>query len=452
MFQFLDSTLRRFRLKLIVGGAIFALSYSIFLTSHVHQMADSKYSILLSESLLLYGTFTLDNFTFLPTDSARDNKSLLSGNYQLESIDSHIYYVYPPGSSVLSLPYVALMNIFGISAARPDGTYDAQGEERIQASLAALLMALFTFTIFYTSRLLLPVGWSALVAISTAFGTQVWSTASRALWSHTWGVFLLGIVVWMLLSQETGRGRLRPVLLATLLSWAFFVRPTNSLPVAAISCFIFIFYRPLVIRYLVTGVVWLIGFVAYSWFHFGKVLPSYYVTSQLSFDSFWVAMAGILVSPSRGLLIFVPITLFVAYLLARYRRELPSPRLVALAVAIVAAHLIVVSGFSTWWGGHCYGPRLMTELVPWFALLSMIGIKARLAWWKEHRPGTPPFHMKVEMVAGGILLASSIIINGLGATAQRTWWWNVKPANVDEHPERVWDWYYPQFLARQDRS
>ena len=415
-------------------------------------MADSRYSMLLSESLLLYGSFTLDRFTFPRMDSARTSESLLKANYQLESIGGHIYYAFPPGSSVLSLPYVALMNLFGISTVRPDGTYDAHGEEIIQTSLAALLMALFTLTIFHTSKLFLPVGWSVLVAMSTVFGTQVWSTASRSLWSHTWGVFLMGIVVWMLLAQETGRRRLRPVLLATLLSWAFFVRPTNCIPVAAISGYIFIFYRPLFTRYVVTGVVWLIGYVAYSWFHFDKALPNYYATSRLSLGSFWVAVAGNLVSPSRGLLIFVPVTLFIAYLLINYRGELPSPRLVTLALAIATAHLIVVSGFSPWWGGHCYGPRYTTELVPWFALLGIIGIKARLARRRKHKTETPPFYRKVELIAGGVLLACSIIINGLGATAQRTWWWNVKPANVDDHPERVWDWKYPQFLARQDRS
>lgn len=447
-----NSTVRGFGSKLIVG-VIFALSYSIFLTSHVYQSADSKYSMLLSESLLHYGSFTLDHYMPARADSARQSEFPVSSSaYQLESIKGHIYYFYSPGSSVLSVPYVALMNLFGISASRDDGTYDPQGEMRIQASLAALLMALFTLTTFQTSRLLLPYGWSALAAAGIAFGTQVWSTASRALWSHTWGVFLMGLVVWMLLAQETGRRRIRPMLLATLLSWTFFVRPTNCLPVAAIGCYIFIYYRPLFTRYLMTGIVWLVGFVAYSWFHFGTPLPNYYAVSYLSFDSFWAALAGHLVSPSRGLLIFVPVILFVAYLLASYRRELTSLRLVALASAIAAAHLIMISGFSTWWGGHCYGPRYTTELVPWFALLGIIGIEARLAWRRKQTPGTPSLYKRGELVAGGALLACSIVINGLGATAQRTWWWNVRPANVDEHPERVWDWSYPQFLARQDRN
>jgi hypothetical protein len=46
---------------LIVGLVIFILSGCIFLASHVHQVADSRYSMLLSESLLHHGSFALDH-------------------------------------------------------------------------------------------------------------------------------------------------------------------------------------------------------------------------------------------------------------------------------------------------------------------------------------------------------------------------------------------------------
>jgi hypothetical protein len=47
-----------------------------------------------------------------------------------------------------------------------------------------------------------------------------------------------------------------------------------------------------------------------------------------------------------------------------------------------------------------------------------------------------------------LLLALSIGINGRGATSEATAMWNVRPASVDEHPERRWDWRDPQFLAK----
>jgi hypothetical protein len=437
------------RMNLITGLVIFLCTCSIFLISRVHQFADSNYSMLVSESLLHHGSFTLDHYAIPHLQPVPQNGYVTNGNiYQLELFDGHIYYAFPPGSSILSVPYVAIMNAFGVSASNADGTYNPQGEAKIEASLAALLMAALATLIFYASRLLLPLGWSVLIALSGAFATQIWSTASRALWSDTWGIFLLGFVVWMLLAQETNRGRIRPVLLGSLLSWSYFVRPTSVLPVAAITIYLFIFYRSLFARYAATGALWFVGFVVYSWHHFDQVLPNYYQASRLSFNTFWIALAGNLISPSRGLLVFVPVIAFVGYLLVRYAKELRSPRLVVLCLSIIVAHLIVISGFSPWWGGHCFGPRYTTGLVPWFSLLGILAVTARLAWVEKNALLGKRATRSLELAVGGMLLVCSFLINARGATAQSTWFWNVQPVNVDEHSERVWDWKRPQFLAR----
>jgi hypothetical protein len=431
--------------ELLAGLAIFILTCSIFILSHNHQVADSKYSMLVSESLLHHGTFTLDSYVF--PDAGKLNGAGWGGIYQLEPVDGHVYYYFPPGSSILSLPWVALMNAFGISAATADGTHNLHSETIIQASLAAILMAAFACLVFFTSRLLLPLIWSVLIAFGTAFGTQVLSTASRGLWSDTWGILLLGLAVYMLLAHECGRRGIRPMLLATLLAWSYLVRPTNSLVVVAVTAYIFFFCRPLFIRYLAVGMAWLAAFIAYSRINFGHTLPSYFLVSRLDFHSFWIGLAGNLISPSRGLLIFVPIILFLIYLSIRYASELPSPRLAMLCLFIMVAHLIVVSGFSPWYGGHCFGPRYTASLVPWFALLGILAIKARVSWREKHELARYSRRWKTEIAFGVTLLLISVFINARGAMNRATALWNVIPVNVDEHPERVWDWRHPQFLA-----
>lgn len=438
----------RRNLNLITGTAIFVLTCSVFVISRVHQFADSNYSMLVSESLLHHGSFALDHYALPRLEPVQQQGYVANGSiYQLELFNNHIYYVFPPGSPMLSVPYVAIVNAFGVSASNADGTYNPLGEAKIEASLAALLMASLATIVFCTSRVLLPIGWSGLLALSGAFGTQIWSTASRSLWSDTWGIFLLGFVIWMLLAQETRKGRIRPVLLASLLSWTYFVRPTYLLPVVAITIYLLIFYRSMFGQYAVTGALWFVGFAVYSWHHFAQVLPNYYQASRLSFDTFWIALAGNLVSPSRGVLVFVPVLVFVSYLLVRYAKELPSHRLVVLCFSITIAHLIIVSGFSHWWGGHCFGSRYTTGLVPWFALLGILGVKARLVWLEKNAAHRKSFARSLELAIGGLLLAGSLIINARGATAHSTWLWNIRPVNVDEHPERVWDWKHPQFLA-----
>ncbi|MDQ3815038.1 MAG: hypothetical protein M3347_13955 [Armatimonadota bacterium] len=430
------------------GLAIFALTYLVFTLSPVHQLADSQYSMLLSQSLLQHRTFTLDHYP-LPRLEPKQQIGWISNGYlyQLELINGHIYYYFPPGSSILSVPYVAVMNALGIAAVNPDGSYNRQGEIAIQAGLAALLMAALATIFFYTARLVLPLGWSLLLSLGAAFGTQMWSTASRSLWSDTWAIFLLGCVVWMLVAHECGQYHIRPVLLASLLAWTYFVRPTNILAIAAITIYVFVYRRPLFARYAVTGSAWLLGFFAYSWYHFGQLLPHYF-QGNLTFRCFWTALAGNLISPSRGLFVYVPVLGFIAYWLIRYARESASPRLVIMSVGIILVHLIVIAGFFPWWGGHCYGPRYTTGLLPWFVLLGIQAIRARLTWEIKQGSLSRSRDWRSELIVGAALLGCSMVINARGAIDHRTTMWNFRPMNINDHPERVWDWSDPQFLAR----
>lgn len=205
--------LRHSRLDVALGASVFLFVLSIFLISRVHQLADSNYSMLLSESLIHHRSFTLDRYNIPRLRLTQQLFHVSNGSiYQLELVDNRIYYFWPPGTSVLSVPFVALMNTSGVSATNADGSYNPDGEVIIQARLAALLMAALASLFYFTSRLLLPPGWSLLLSLGTALGTQIWSTASRALWSDTWGIFLLGFVVLSLVAQELGIYRLRPAL------------------------------------------------------------------------------------------------------------------------------------------------------------------------------------------------------------------------------------------------
>jgi hypothetical protein len=433
---------------LLVGLLIFAVTLLTFLISRVRQVGDSRYCMLLSQSLLQHGSFALDDYRIPGVERTGDGYVKDETLYQLEIIGSHVYYIFPPGSSVLSLPYVALLKAIGVSAVNADGSYNLNNEVRLQIILAALLMAALASIFFFTSRLVLPRGWSVLMALGGAWGTQVWSTASRAVWSDTWGIFLLGLVVWMLLAEAAGRHRLRPIVLASVLAWMYFVRPTYAIPILAISVYILVFHRRLFVWYAVTGIVWLAGFIAYSWHNFGQALPNYYLASRLTFDHFGEALAGNLISPARGLLIYVPVILFVAYLLVRYRKDLAFPRLALLALLVIVAHWIVTSGFPHWYGGHSYGPRLMTGVVPWIVLLGILGVQAMLTEREKRATVKPHKFWRMQNALGATLLLLSIIINALGATTHATALWNMRPVNVDEQPSRIWDWRHPQFLAK----
>jgi hypothetical protein len=248
------------------------------------------------------------------------------------------------------------------------------------------------------------------------------------------------------LRNEIGKREFNPVLMASLLAWMYFVRPTFSIHILAISVYLFIYYRRLFLPVAITGALWLAGFVLYSWIHFRELLPSYYRASRLQFSSFWVALAGNLISPARGLLVYVPIILFVAFMLLRYRRQMSHKRLLWVSLAVIAGHLAIVSSFPHWWGGHSFGPRFTTGLVPWFVLLGVLGASAMLKW-REEREAISRVAWHTQLACGVLLLLMSGFINTRGATSHATWLWNMRPAEIDQHPERLWDWRQPQFLA-----
>ena len=74
-------------------------------------------------------------------------------------------------------------------------------------------------------------------------------------------------------------------------------------------------------------------------------------------------LAGVLVSPSRGLFVYAPVLLFSVAGLAAWlvRRRGGVLACAALAAAVGVA---TIAQFSVWWGGHSFGPRLLTDVLP----------------------------------------------------------------------------------------
>src|SRR5260370_1274061 len=98
-------------------------------------------------------------------------------------------------------------------------------------------MAALTCVFFHSASLMIPVTWSFVVALGAALGSQIWSTASRGLWAHTWLVLLVGLVADSLLTSEHRRTLLHPMLIGTPLAWSYFVRPTASPAIAATTIY-----------------------------------------------------------------------------------------------------------------------------------------------------------------------------------------------------------------------
>jgi hypothetical protein len=435
-----------------IAAVIFLVALAVFWLSPVSQISDSRYSLLLSENLIKHRSFALDAYNLPrlePQAGVRDNYVANGPIWQLQLLHDHIYYYFPPGSSVLSIPFVAIANVLGYSIGNQDGTYDALAEEQLQTMLAAILMAVSCVITYLTARNVLPIAWSLTVTFVAAFGTQVWSTSSRGLWSHTWETLLVSLIVWLLVRCELRHRELHPLLLGTLVAWSYFVRPSAAVVVIAITVYVLIFHQTEARKYLVAGFVWAAVFVAYSWINFRQLVPSYFSASRLRVDLFPEAIAGNLISPSRGLFVYVPIVVFVLFLLVRYRLRITSPRLLYLSLVVIVLNVLIVSSFANrlgdWWGGASYGPRYLADLVPWWSLLSIVALDAWLRW-RRYSPSYSRPRFQSQLAIGVLLAVVSIFINARGALSRETWKWT-QPKTDLQMRERLWDWKHPQFLA-----
>jgi hypothetical protein len=142
--------------------------------------------------------------------------------------------------------------------------------------------------------------------------------------------------------------------------------------------------------------------------------------------------AGLLISPSRGLLIFSPV---VAIAFAGFadavRSGWSSP--LRWCAAAAAAQFLLYGGYSVWWGGHTYGPRYMLDVLPVLVPLAAAALsRPRLG--------------RVQTALWGAALAWSIAIAATGAFCYPTEQWNTSPIDVDRDHSRLWSWSDSQVI------
>lgn len=432
--------------------ALFASAFLALLVSPVAQVTDSTYTLLISQSLLENGSFDIGSYRLGARDGARpaDARTLAESDplpRQLVRFGETVVSAYPPGGAILSTPAVAVAKLLDAAPAAPDGEYDLGREVRLQRIIATLLMAAFAVVAYDTARLLLPTGPALLVSISATFGTQVWSTASRGVWSHTWGILILSIILERIARHEFAATPVRPVWLGALAALLFWVRPTFAIPIATISAFLIVRRVRTGAAFTASAAVGCAAFAAWSLATHGMLVPNYYTGYWMSLSNVREALAGHLVSPSRGLLIFAPATVFVSVLALRYWQRARSRGLLLLAFATIALHVALISASPQWWGGRCYGPRLTADLVPWFVLIAVIAIDAfRRAESERGRRG------RALRLAGYTAALLGVLMNAPGALSEASMDWNAGPPNIQQEPRRLWSWSDPQFLAWRSRA
>jgi hypothetical protein len=166
----------------------------------------------------------------------------------------------------------------------------------------------------------------------------------------------------------------------------------------------------------------------HAWYanaYWGSPFSSAQDVSRANFaGAFWKGLAGLLVSPSRGLFVFTPVFLFSLPAGAAAFRPAPpgSRRLARYLVAGVTATIALYSFWSMWWGGHTFGYRLITESAPLLTILVA-------SYW----PAVA--RSRGATAALGLCVLFSLYVHLLGAMVFPSGFNN----GLDQHPERLWE-------------
>ena len=376
--------------------------------------------------------------------AGRDERRLVGPRYFLVPTsrrrpgDDEALFVsaFGPAAGLVALPAAALAQAFGSDLQR-----DPMAVFRSARVTAALLTAGSVALVFLTAAGFTTRARALLLAAAYAFGTCVWSISSNSLWQQTPALFFLSLGTLCLTRGGTAWSRGAAAGLA--FSVAAACRPTAALAALAAAAYLLAADRRSLAAYLLAALPVGVAAMAHNAYYFGFPLEFGQLlanaplaerktgSAALWQTPIWVGAAGLLASPSRGLLVFSP---FLGAAFAGAVIAWREPRYRSLRFIPVAVLLLWLPSFMwfDWWGGWTYGYRPIVDSVPLLAVLCIPVLENAFA-----RPA-----LKVLLLAA---VAWSVAVQALGVLAYTPSQWNARvvdgvPADVDlpEHRVRLW--------------
>ncbi|MBU8896940.1 hypothetical protein DRW03_19350 [Corallococcus sp. H22C18031201] len=426
---------------------LFAGVFAAYSASQVRIQTDSLWSIPTAASLLHEGNANLDEFRPTLTTYTDHGTCEVAG---------HTYYEYPLGAVLGALPFLAAtegalsltrsqLPHWGqrgadleqwLTTFRGTGSVDLGFYNRTEQLIASFYVCAAVVVLFLALRRQVSDGAALASVLLFAFGTTAYSTASRVLWQHAPSLLAVACIV-LLLARPAQTVR-TALLTGLVVACAYVCRPTNALSVLVVTAFFALRWTRLLPAFFAGASVVALPFCAYNLATYGALLSPYYAKGlDPGGARFFQALAANLISPSRGLLIYSPF-LFLSGVgvYQRLRRgELQAYDRAFLAILVL--HWLAISAFPVWWAGHSVGPRFFTDVLPYCVYFLASPLQSLLEAPRQHR----------ALTAAVLLTAGfSVAFHWRASTSFAVHAWNSTPTNVDERPERAWDWKDPQFL------
>jgi len=346
--------------------------------------------------------------------------------YYVTVVDGHYVSRYPIGPVFVALPFTIPQMLFLDWIDPGWETSDPQRFDTIAKNSAAAITTLTALALLAVLRKL-SLGFEAwLAATAAALGSNFWCTASQSLWQHGPAALMLTLLVLLLTPDSSSP--LRFIVAGLTAALLVCCRPIDLAFAVTTALWVALRHPRQLVWFLPPAMVIGAALIGYNNAYLGTIGGYYSNFDAATFGTPWLeGLQGTLLSPSRGLFVFSPWTVIaLAYLPFAFSQLRPSTLIPWLLVAL-GAHALLISTFSCWWAGLCFGPRYWTEVIPLLAIL--LGLA--LAWARARC--RPIFGISI------VLIAVSIGVQFLGAAVYPSGWED--HAQQDEHfPQRLWDW------------
>ena len=122
-----------------------------------------------------------------------------------------------------------------------------------------------------------------------------------------------------------------------------------------------------------------LGLLAYNHLRFGHPMALGYGSWIAQFSTPWlVGISGLLLSPGRGFLFFVPTVWLLPWAWKRFRSEHSSLAIVVVGISL--GYLLFYGRFEAWYGTESWGPRYLVPLLP-ITLLPLAALSTVARRW-----------------------------------------------------------------------
>jgi hypothetical protein len=346
--------------------------------------------------------------------------------YYLYMVDGHFVSHYPIGPALVALPFT-VPQVLALDWVRPDWeNSEPAWFDTIAKRSAAAISALVALALLVV-LLKLGLGREAwLAATAAALGSSLWATASQSLWQHGPAALMLMLVILLLWGDSPSR--LRIFVAGAAAAMLVCSRPIALAFAAVTAIWVAIRHPRALVWFLLPAAAIGAALVSYNRAYLGRPTGYYSQFDAANFATpFLDGLGGTLLSPSRGLFLFTPWTIVAFAYLPFAFVQLRKATLLPWLLVTLVAHAVLISTFTMWWAGHCFGPRFWTEVIPLIA----IGLGMALKWAKQRA--------RVIYSVSLVLVAGSIAVQILGVT-QYPSGWQERPTLIDHAPERLWDW------------